>query len=127
MSAALMAASVGVGLLAAALGAGLRFVADRAWGAPGVLAANTAASFLAGLAAAEAMSASPPQAWSPVVVLAAAMFVLALGTFSTVAVDAAEHALAGRILRSLGVWALHLTVGVLAAALGFALAGGLLL
>lgn len=94
--------------VAAACGACLRLELERRRGPRGVLAANTAASALAGMAAAAAPG---------LVVLTA--FVLALGTFSTVAADAATEVLEGRWGRAVRRWAVHLGWGAAAATLGW--------
>lgn len=90
--------------LAAACGAGLRFLAERHWVPRGLLGANTAASALAGLTV----------AFGPGLALIGA-FTLALDTYATAAVDAAEDLLDGHASAAAGRWIAHLICGAGAA------------
>ena len=100
MSAGMFALVVALATVGAAVGVALRFLLDQWLGAWGVLTANTAASFLAGVVTGVTVwASSPAPVWAPAVLTAGVAFVLALGTFSTVAADAAEHVLDGRVGR----------------------------
>lgn len=106
--------------LAGACGAMLRFALDR-WLSPrGVLAANVLAALVLG-AAVPLLSAL---ASAPFTLPVAATFALALGTFSTLALQAVDAAAdAGTrkaaLARAARHWALHLGLGVVAFVVGF--------
>ena len=125
MSAGMLALVVTLATVGAAVGVALRFLLDQWLGAWGVLTANTAASFLAGVVTGVTVwASSPAPVWAPAVLTAGVAFVLALGTFSTVAADAAEHVLDGRVGKVLLLWPLHLLCGMAAATLGVLLVAG---
>lgn len=106
--------------LAGACGAMLRFALDR-WLSPrGILAANVLAALLLG-AAVPLLSALPH---APFTLTLAATFVLALGTFSTLALQAVDAAAeagtrAIALARTARLWALHLGLGAVAFVVGF--------
>lgn len=106
--------------LAGACGAMLRFALDR-WLSPrGILAANVLAALLLG-AAVPLLSALPH---APFTLTLAATFVLALGTFSTLALQAVDAAAeagtrAAALARAARLWALHLGLGAVAFVVGF--------
>lgn len=106
--------------LAGACGAMLRFALDR-WLSPrGILAANVLAALVLG-AAVPLLSAL---ASAPFALAVAATFALALGTFSTLALQAVDAAAdAGTrkaaLARAARLWALHLGLGVVAFVVGF--------
>ena len=102
--------------LAGALGAVLRFCLDRALPRAGILTANLLASLTAGVVAGASLGLSEDPL--PTALIALAAFVLALGTFSTLALRAAEHLLAGRPRAALGLWALHVLPGSVLAVVG---------
>lgn len=106
-----------VAALAGAAGASLRWLADRRWGRRGVLLANTAAAIVAGLLAAAAARLVGGDA-GLLAVGALSSFVLALGTFSTVAAQAAQEFADGRPGQAARLWAVHLGCGGGAALLG---------
>lgn len=125
LSPALLLATV----LAGAGGAMLRFALDR-WLSPrGILAANALAALLLG-AAWPVLGTTPAAA---VALPVASTFVLALGTFSTLALQAVDAAAgpsaagtgtgagAAAIGRSARLWALHLGLGTAAFVGGFLL------
>ena len=106
--------------LAGACGAMLRFALDR-WLSPlGILAANVLAALLLG-AAVPLLSALPH---APFTLALAATFVLALGTFSTLALQAVDAAAdagtrAAALARAARLWALHLGLAAVAFVVGF--------
>lgn len=122
LSPALLLATV----LAGAGGAMLRFALDR-WLSPrGILAANALAALLLG-AAWPVLGASTDAA---VALPVASTFVLALGTFSTLALQAVDAAAGpsaagtgtgsgAAIGRAARLWALHLGLGTAAFVVGF--------
>ncbi|MCG7421782.1 CrcB family protein [Micrococcus porci] len=122
MSAGTVLLTVLLAGLAAAVGAGLRHLADHRWGGRGVLLANVTASALAGALFAIGFgpgSADPEgPAGAALALGAAGAFVLALGTWSTVAFQAAQEVLAGRTRRAVRVWLVHLASGTAAAVVG---------
>lgn len=106
--------------LAGACGAMLRFALDR-WLSPrGILAANVLAALLLG-AAVPVLSALPH---APIALAVGVTFTLALGTFSTLALQAVDAAAdastrAAALARAARIWALHLGLGVVAFVVGF--------
>lgn len=106
--------------LAGVCGAMLRFALDR-WLSPrGILAANVLAALLLG--AAEPLLSALPH--PPFTLALAATFVLALGTFSTLALQAVDAAAeagtrAAALARAARLWALHLGLGAVAFVVGF--------
>lgn len=122
MSAGTVLLTVLLAGLAAAVGAGLRHLADHRWSGRGVLLANVTASALAGALFAIGFgpgSADPEgPAGAALALGAAGAFVLALGTWSTVAFQAAQEVLAGRTRRAVRVWLVHLASGTAAAVVG---------
>lgn len=105
--------------LGGALGAASRFLLD-AYVRGGLLIANTVASLLLGVmlgvTAAGAITFS-----SAALGLAAAGFLGALSTFATVSLRVAQTWMAGRRVQAVGIWLAHVSLGLLAAALGIAL------
>ena len=130
LSPALLLATV----LAGAAGAMLRHLLDR-WLSPrGILVANVLAALLLG-ASVPVLAAQPSAAFTLPV---ASVFVLALGTFSTLALQAVDAAagtasaegpagngIVAAVGRAARLWALHLGLGA-AAFVGGLLLGGLL-
>lgn len=119
---------------AGALGAIARLLCDYYVSARGILAANLAGSFLAGIATA-ILAIGPLHVRSllgeDASVLAAAMVVIlgfttALTTFSTVSVSAAKLAGDRQIGAVCRLWATHLGGGLVAAVLGGILGWGLM-
>lgn len=125
-----VAGVIAAALVAGALGTLLRWGLTRLAAAPGLLLANLTAAFLAGAAMALVTPLfgpiDPHRDDAPHVLLAGiGGFTLGLGTFSTVAVDAAEAAVEGEPRTAARIWAAHLLGGLVTAALGFAVGSSL--
>ena len=106
--------------LAGACGAMLRFALDRRLSPRGILAANVLAALVLG-AAVPLLSGLTH---APFALAVTATFVLALGTFSTLALQAVDAAAgagtrAAALARAAGLWALHLGLGAVAFVVGF--------
>lgn len=111
--------------LGGAAGAVLRLLLDRLLPF-GILVANTAGCLLLGwlLGQLSVMGSFGAGIFSgPGMTVLMFGLVGALSTFATVSVRVAQLWMAGRRLRALGMWTLHLLCGFTAAALGVALSG----
>lgn len=119
MSAATLAPVLLALAVGGALGATLRHLLDRRLPGAGVLLANTLAALILGGWLGAGVDAGLPLGG------AVTGLCLALGTWSTVAVRAAEALLAGRAADVARVWAAHLGATVVAVLVGWGLGDAL--